>query len=147
MWSMETGNRDMMIKMIDLTKTHCTISAIAYTHKYRLFCIVSSEFKMLFMNEKGYVVNGGNPIDMSAIRLVNFVIFDDRKSYCIVGGIDGVFIFNFVYKSKYEPKLASQVDPKGIHIKVSLENPCMVASNDPEGKPKVVLKGKFKDNP
>lgn len=36
LWSMETGARTNIVKMIDVTKTHCTISAVAFSHKYRV---------------------------------------------------------------------------------------------------------------
>lgn len=78
MWSMEDARRIKSVKMIELTKTHCTISAIAYSHKFRLYAIVTSEFKMLFINENGHLIESSR-LDMSAIRLVNFLIFDERR--------------------------------------------------------------------
>ena len=36
LWSMETGARTNIVKMIDVTKTHCTISAVAFSHRYRV---------------------------------------------------------------------------------------------------------------
>ena len=41
------------------------------------------------------------------IRLVNHAEFYDAKDLLITGGINGVFIFYFEYKSKYNPKLAA----------------------------------------
>jgi hypothetical protein len=40
---------------------------------------------------------------MSTIRLVNFAEFHDSKDKLITAGIDGVFIFDFYYKGKYDP--------------------------------------------
>ncbi len=40
----------------------------------------------------------------------------------ITAGIDGIFIFDFVYKGKYEPKHAAQIDPEGKSIEISLKN-------------------------
>ena len=57
MWSMETGDHYMSKKMYDLRENHCSISAVGYSHRYRLFCIVSGDFKMLFVNEWGYLVD------------------------------------------------------------------------------------------
>jgi hypothetical protein len=59
---------------------------------------------------------------MSQIRLVNFAEFYDAKDLLITAGINGVFIFNFDYQSKYNPKLAAQVDTKGRYIKINLLN-------------------------
>ena len=35
-WNTQTGKKQHTIKMIDLTKTHCSISAVAFSHKYRV---------------------------------------------------------------------------------------------------------------
>ena len=59
---------------------------------------------------------------MSQIRLVNFAEFYDPKDLLITAGINGVFIFNFDYRSKYNPKLAAQVDMKGRYIKINIIN-------------------------
>jgi hypothetical protein len=56
---------------------------------------------------------------MSMIRLVNHAEFYDAKDLLITGGINGVFIFHFEYKSKYNPKLAAQVDMKGRYININ----------------------------
>lgn len=63
------------IKLIDITKTHCTVACVAFSHKYRVYLIVTSEFKMFFVNELNNVVS---TLDMSAIRLVNFAVFNDK---------------------------------------------------------------------
>lgn len=59
---------------------------------------------MVFINEMYAVISF---LDMSAIRLVSFVEFHDDESKLITAGIDGIFIFDFVYKGKYEPKHAA----------------------------------------
>lgn len=40
----------------------------------------------------------------------------------ITAGIDGIFIFDFMYKGKYEPKHAAQIDPEGKSIEIYLKN-------------------------
>jgi hypothetical protein len=55
---------------------------------------------MLFLNEVYYVIK---QMDMSSIRLVNHALFYDEEDKLITAGIDGVFIFDFLYKGKYEP--------------------------------------------
>ncbi len=72
---------------------------------------------MLFINEMYAMVS---ELDMSSIRLVNYVEFYDDQSKLITAGIDGVFIFDFVYKGKYEPKHAATIDPEGKSIEISL---------------------------
>ncbi len=42
-------------------------------------------------------------MDLSSIRLVNFAEFMDQESKLITAGIDGIFIFDFEYKGKYDP--------------------------------------------
>ena len=67
-------------------------------------------------------------MDMSSIRLVNFVKnniyveFYDEESKLITAGIDGIFIFDFVYKGKYDPHHAAAIDPEGKSIEISLKN-------------------------
>jgi len=36
LWNMGNGKKKAILKMIDLTKTHCQISAVAFSHKYRV---------------------------------------------------------------------------------------------------------------
>ena len=81
--------------------------------------IVTADFKMHFVNELLKIVDC---IDMSSIRLVNFVHFNDADDTVITAGIDGAFVFKFNYQSKYKPLLAVQIDQEGKHIKLSLEN-------------------------
>jgi hypothetical protein len=82
--------------MIDVLKTsHSSITTIAYSPKYRLYLIITSDFKFLFLNELNNLVEP--PLDMSSIRLVNHAYFYDELDLLITGGINGVFIFNFNY--------------------------------------------------
>jgi hypothetical protein len=74
---------------------------------------------MLFINEMYFLVH---QMDMSSIRLVNFVEFYDEESKLITAGIDGIFIFDFVYKGKYDPHHAAAIDPEGKSIEISLKN-------------------------
>ena len=59
---------------------------------------------------------------MSTLRKVTHAHFYDEKDMLITGGINGVFIFNFQYKGKYPPRLAAQVDMKGMYIKIAMLN-------------------------
>ena len=63
---------------------------------------------MLFINEMYSLVT---QLDLSSIRLVNFVEFYDSASKLITAGIDGMFIFDFDYKGKYDPHHAAAIDP------------------------------------
>ena len=61
-------------------------------------------------------------------RLVSFLEFVEDKSTLITAGIDGCYIYSFIYKSKYEAKQALMLDPEGeafdseIVLKQSLES-------------------------
>lgn len=84
---------------------------------------MSTEFKLIFINEKCVHIK---TIDVSAIRLVKFAYFDDHHENdeddkLICAGIDGVFIFDFIYKGKYKPKLAAQIGQADM-IKIELLN-------------------------
>lgn len=66
---------------------------------------------MIFLNEFCKLIK---VIDTSAIGLVNLVHFDDgheknQDDRLICAARYGVYIFDFVYKSKYRPKLAAQI--------------------------------------
>ena len=61
--------------MSDIAKTHPTVTAMAFSHKYRLYMVVTSAFTMLFINELSHVVA---TLDMFKTRLVNFAYFIDR---------------------------------------------------------------------
>ena len=82
--------------------------------------VITCDFKFIFLNELNIVVKP--PIDMSDIRLVTHAHFHDEKDMLITGGIKGVFIFNFNYQGKYPPRLAAQVDMKGVYIKIAMCN-------------------------
>ena len=113
---METGARVQVHKMIEITRTHCSITAVAFSHKYRLYLIVTSGFDFIFMNENGYTVATEF---MNGLSTVNFVHFNDKQNQLITAGIKGVYIHNFKYSGKYEdPKLAATIDIQGKHIKV-----------------------------
>lgn len=81
--------------------------------------MVTADCKMHFLNELLRVVDS---IDMSGIRLVNFAHFIDKDDRLVTAGIEGVFIFDVKYVSKYAPLLAAQIDQEGRHISVRLEN-------------------------
>ena len=74
---------------------------------------------MVFINEMYYMVT---VLDMSSIRLVSFVEFYDAESKMITAGIDGIFIFDFAYKGKYDPHHAATIDPEGKSIEIALKN-------------------------
>jgi WD40 repeat protein len=108
-----------MKKIIDVAGTHTQIITVAFSRKFRLYAVVTADFKMHFLNELLFLVD---EFDLASIRLVNFVYFNDKDDTVITGGIDGVFVFRFNYQSKYKPMLAVQIDQEGKHIKVSLED-------------------------
>ena len=60
-----------------------------------MYCIVTSDFKFVFMNELHIVIKP--PIEMSHIRLVTHVEFYDEKDLLITAGNEGVYIFKFNY--------------------------------------------------
>ena len=104
--------------MMEETRTHCTISAVAFSHRYRLYLVVTSKFYFIFFNENYYNVLMINMRDLGA---VNFVHFNDSQNQLITAGIKGVFIHNFKYTGKYDAKLAATIDKEGKNI--SLEFP------------------------
>lgn len=110
MWSNKPKNkykRATIIKISDLVKSHCNISTVAFSNKYRvsnylmlialiqLYLVITNDFKFIFINELNFVV--GLPLDMSAYRLVNFAHFYDEKGLLVIGGVNGVFMFQFDY--------------------------------------------------
>jgi hypothetical protein len=90
---------------------------------------VSNEFKFFFVNE---IYNCVKVLDMSTIRLIKFAQFVDdpltspsakvTNDKLICSGIEGTFIFDFWYDSKYTPLLAVSVDQFGRDIKIDLRN-------------------------
>ena len=118
-WHKDSGKKQKGVKIADMSRSHTTISTIAFSHKFRLYLVVTADFRMFFMNENLFVVT---TIDMSNIRLINYVVFNDKNSQLIVGGINGVFVYEINYKSKYSPQLAAAIDTEGKHITVQLDN-------------------------
>ncbi len=60
------------MKIFDIAKSHTQITTVSFSHKYRIYLVVTEDFKFIFMNELYYVVY---IIDMTIIRLVHFVHF------------------------------------------------------------------------
>jgi len=114
---MESGARTNHLKLLDVTKTHSTITACAFSHEYRLYLVVTSLFKFVFLNEHFAVVT---MLDMSELSTVNFVHWNDSQKQIVTAGIKGIFIHNFSYKSKYKAKLAATIDAAGKYISVEL---------------------------
>ena len=106
-WCPDTGKKTGALKIADVSRSHTTISTIAFSHKFRLYLVVTADFRMFIMNE---LLNIVSQIDMSAIRLINFAQFNDKDETLVVAGIRGVFIFDFKYKGKYPPKQAASID-------------------------------------
>lgn len=117
-WEMNSGKRQGGLKIAEVSRSHTTISTIAFSHRFRLYCIVTADFRLFFLNEN---LNKVGVLDISEIRLVNFVVFNDKDEKVILAGIRGVFVYKFIYDSKYDPKLAATIDPEGKHIKLKLE--------------------------
>ena len=118
-WNQDTGKKIGSMKICDVSRSHTTISTIAFSHKFRLYVVVTADFRMFFLNE---CLNIVQTIDMNPIRLVNFVAFNDKDDKIVVAGIKGVFMYDMNYKSKYSPKLAASIDQEGKHISLKLEN-------------------------
>ena len=118
-WNYNSGKRIGSMKIADVSRSHTTISTISFSHKFRLYLVVTADFRMFFLNE---CLNIVQIIDMSSIRLVNFVAFNDKDDKVIVAGVRGVFVYDLNYKSKYTPKLAASIDQEGKHITIKLEN-------------------------
>lgn len=118
-WDRDSGKKQRGIKIAEMSRSHTTVSTISFSHKYRLYLAVTADFRMFFINENLNVVQ---MIDMSSIRLVNFAVFNDKDDQLIVGGINGVFVYDFNYKSKYSPQLAATIDVEGKHISIQLDN-------------------------
>ena len=74
MWSSVTGQRTNKLKLLVITKTHSSITAVGFSHKYRLYLVVTSHFKFIFLNEHFSVVR---QLDMSELSTVNFVHWND----------------------------------------------------------------------
>lgn len=74
-WKIKNGKRIKTLKMTEIAKNHTQITAFGFSHKYRLYALMSSDFKMYMINEKENVVQ---MIDMAEIRLVSFIEFFDQ---------------------------------------------------------------------
>ena len=66
---------------------------------------------------------------MANVQLVNHAQFFDEQDLLVTAGIRGVFVFDFKYRGKYEPKLAALIDPKGRYIEIDLLNERMIENN------------------
>ena len=67
-------------------------------------------------------------VPMPRLRLVNFACFNDAQNQLITAGVDGVCIFEFIYKSKYSPKRSAQIDAAGNYVEISLSYPPKAAT-------------------
>lgn len=114
-WCSDTGVRKNRLKLLSVTGTHSTITAVAFSHKYRLYLVVTQHFKFIFLNEHFATVT---TIHMPILSTVNFVHWNDGQDQLVTAGIKGVFIHNFKYTSKYAPKLAANIDLGGKNINV-----------------------------
>lgn len=85
----------------DAVKTNSSVITMAYSKKYLLYCIVTSDFKFVFMNELYNVIKPS--LEMSHLRLVTHLHFYDEKDLLITAGNEGVYIFKFKYEGKYNP--------------------------------------------
>lgn len=74
-WDPSDGTQQGWMKINELTGSHTTISCISFSLKFRLYLIVTADFRMFFLNE---LLNLVQTIDMSQIRLVNYACFNDK---------------------------------------------------------------------
>lgn len=98
-WEKDTGRQLFNVNFFDTSKTH-SISCMVYSIRYHLYLAVSTDFKLLIYNEHLNFI-ASLPL---RIRLINFAYFYEKESKFVTAGIDGCFIFDFIVKSKYEPK-------------------------------------------
>lgn len=45
-WHKESGKKLRGIKIADMSRSHTTISTISFTHKFRLYLVVTADFRM-----------------------------------------------------------------------------------------------------
>ncbi|MDR3549301.1 MAG: hypothetical protein P4M11_13740 [Candidatus Pacebacteria bacterium] len=64
------------------------------------------------------------------IRLVHFLHFLEPSSQLIVAGIDGCFLIDFEYESRYKSKQALVLDPEGKYVKISAEKYVMLGGEN-----------------
>ena len=74
-----------------------------------LYLAISTDFKMHIFNEL-LIRIGWLPLN---VRLIYFAHFYEEESTLITAGIDGVFMFKFNTKTKYDPRQAVMLDPEG----------------------------------
>jgi len=96
MWpnQLHTKQRPKQIRLMDIVKAS-SVSTVAYSNKFRLYLLITTDFKFIFLNELNIMIKP--PMDMPIIRLVNHAQFYDEQNLLVTGGINGVFIFNFDY--------------------------------------------------
>ena len=87
------------VNFFDETQSH-QISCIVYSHKHMLYLAISTDFKMHIFNEL-LIRIGWLPLN---VRLIYFAHFYEEESTLITAGIDGVFMFKFNTKTKYDPR-------------------------------------------
>jgi hypothetical protein len=58
-----------------------------------IYFIISNDFKLHIFNHN-FIYIGWFPLN---VRLITFILFYEKKSTLITGGIDGVFTFDFKY--------------------------------------------------
>ena len=59
-------------------------------------------------------------MSVQELGAVNFVHFNDQQNQLITAGIKGVWIHNFKYIGKYDPKLAAGIDFYGKNIQIDI---------------------------
>jgi hypothetical protein len=118
-WDPETGEQQRSLNIIEMCKGNINVMTVAFSHYFRLYLVVTADFKFHFLNEHLVHVQ---TIDMSEIRLVHFAEFNDKTKQIVLGGIRGVFIYDFKYEGKYSPLMAASIDPEAKHVKLTIEN-------------------------
>ena len=56
-WDPKSGDRFGAMKVLEIAKAHTQITTMAFSHKFRLYVIVTADFKMYFLNELMKVVS------------------------------------------------------------------------------------------
>ena len=69
--------------------------------------------------------------DLESKDLVEFAAFYDERDLLVTAGRGGVYIAKFNYQSKYTPQLALKVDPRSLHVKISLVD-CVKVEKSPD---------------
>jgi len=129
-WNPDTGRMQDELRVSNLDHCgHTTVSVVTFSHKYRLYLIITADCKCYFLNEHVKVVQ---VMDMQQGRLVNCAEFNHPtegkkdgeapKDQLILAGVEGVSVYDFVYTGKYTPERAAGIDKAGKNIKLRLEN-------------------------